>query len=73
MIYRHTLPRLGGGLLDLNDLRRRMTLIVNVASQCGLTPQYEGCSGSMSAMATAETARTRAIEAAWSPPESGEP
>ena len=42
MIYHYTLPLLDGGLLELNDLRGRTTLIVNVASQCGLTPQYEG-------------------------------
>jgi len=42
MIYDHTLPQLDGSLLDLSHLRGRTTLIVNVASQCGLTPQYEG-------------------------------
>ncbi len=38
----HTLETLDGGALDLADLRGRPTLIVNVASRCGLTPQYEG-------------------------------
>lgn len=42
MIYEYSLPRLDGGRLDLAELRGRSTLIVNVASQCGLTPQYEG-------------------------------
>ena len=42
VIYSYSLPRLEGGRLDLRDLRGRSTLIVNVASQCGLTPQYEG-------------------------------
>lgn len=42
MVYGYTLPRLEGGWLDLAELRGRSTLIVNVASQCGLTPQYEG-------------------------------
>ncbi len=42
VIYRYSLPRLEGGWLDLAEFRGRSTLIVNVASQCGLTPQYEG-------------------------------
>ena len=31
-----------GGRRDLRDYAGRWLLIVNVASQCGLTPQYEG-------------------------------
>jgi glutathione peroxidase len=31
-----------GGSQDLRDYAGRMLLIVNVASKCGLTPQYEG-------------------------------
>lgn len=42
MIYGYSLPRLQGGELDLSQLRGRSALIVNVASECGLTPQYEG-------------------------------
>jgi glutathione peroxidase len=42
MAYNHTVPTLEGGSLDLADLRGRTTLIVNVASRCGLTPQYAG-------------------------------
>jgi glutathione peroxidase len=42
MTYEHTLPTLDGDTLDLASLRGRPTLIVNVASACGLTPQYEG-------------------------------
>jgi glutathione peroxidase len=42
MTYDHTLEALGGGTLDLAAFRGRPTLIVNVASECGLTPQYEG-------------------------------
>lgn len=42
MIYSYSLPRLEGGRLDLAELSGRGSLIVNVASQCGLTPQYEG-------------------------------
>ena len=33
---------LDGGSLDLDDLASKATLIVNVASKCGLTPQYAG-------------------------------
>lgn len=42
MIYDYSLQRLQGGRLDFADLDGRATLIVNVASRCGLTPQYEG-------------------------------
>ena len=33
---------LGGDLVDLHQYEGRPVLIVNVASQCGLTPQYAG-------------------------------
>ena len=42
MTYDHTLEALDGDTLDLSSFRGRPTLIVNVASKCGLTPQYEG-------------------------------
>jgi glutathione peroxidase len=42
MTYDHTLEALDGGTLDLAAFRGQPTLIVNVASKCGLTPQYEG-------------------------------
>jgi glutathione peroxidase len=32
---------LDGGVLDLAQFSGRATLVVNVASRCGLTPQYE--------------------------------
>lgn len=41
-IYEHQLARLDGGALDLCDYEDKAVLIVNVASKCGLTPQYEG-------------------------------
>ena len=41
-IYDHTLNRLDGTPLDLHEYEDKALLIVNVASKCGLTPQYEG-------------------------------
>lgn len=36
------LPGLKGGTLPAADFAGRAVLVVNVASRCGLTPQYEG-------------------------------
>lgn len=41
-IYDHPVQALGGGDADLHDVEGKVALIVNVASKCGLTPQYEG-------------------------------
>jgi glutathione peroxidase len=41
-LYAHEVRLLDGGELDLESLRGRPTLIVNTASKCGYTPQYEG-------------------------------
>lgn len=41
-LYDHTVTLLDGGSLDMTSLRGRPTLIVNTASKCGFTPQYEG-------------------------------
>lgn len=41
-IYDKTISALDGSPLDLTDFKGKATLVVNVASRCGLTPQYEG-------------------------------
>lgn len=41
-IYDHPVHTLGGEQADLHDHDDEVALIVNVASKCGLTPQYEG-------------------------------
>jgi len=41
-IYDAPVRALDGGPADLSDYEGKALLIVNVASQCGLTPQYAG-------------------------------
>ena len=41
-LYAHRVTLLDGGELDLASLHGRPTLIVNTASKCGFTPQYQG-------------------------------
>ncbi len=41
-VYDHTLHALDGSSLDLTQFTGKATLVVNVASRCGLTPQYAG-------------------------------
>jgi glutathione peroxidase len=44
-VYTHSVGLLEGGTLDLEALRGKPTLIVNTASKCGFTPQFEGLQG----------------------------
>jgi glutathione peroxidase len=41
-IYDAEINRLGGEPADLNEYKDDLVMVVNVASKCGLTPQYEG-------------------------------
>jgi glutathione peroxidase len=41
-ILSHPMSSLDGQPLDLSSLEGKAVLVVNVASQCGLTPQYSG-------------------------------
>jgi len=41
-LYDAPVRTLGGDPADLHEHERKAALIVNVASKCGLTPQYEG-------------------------------
>ena len=40
-VYDTTIGALDGSDLDLQSLQGKAALFVNVASKCGLTPQYE--------------------------------
>ena len=42
MAYDYKFNGIDGGIIDLNDYKEKVIVIVNVASRCGYTPQYEG-------------------------------
>jgi len=41
-VLRHTMRDINGAAVDLEQYKGQVVLIVNVASKCGFTPQYEG-------------------------------
>ena len=41
-VYEFKIPRKKGGDLDLSTLKGKVMVIVNTATGCGFTPQYEG-------------------------------
>lgn len=41
-LFEYIVPALDGHEMDLASFKGKAVLVVNVASKCGLTPQYEG-------------------------------
>ena len=44
-IYDYKVAKRNGELLDLAELQGKVLLIVNTATGCGFTPQYEAIEG----------------------------
>ena len=56
-IYDFTVKDYLGHNVSLKEYEGRVVLIVNTATRCGLTPQYEAFSSNLSNMSVHETAR----------------
>jgi glutathione peroxidase len=41
-LYDFALPNIDGKEVKLSEFKGKVVVVVNVASRCGLTPQYEG-------------------------------
>ena len=41
-IYQFKVPSIEGGTIDFSKFKGKKILMVNTASKCGYTPQYEG-------------------------------
>ena len=40
-VYDYSVPKTDGGELNLSELKGKVLLIVNTATGCGFSPQYE--------------------------------
>ena len=40
--YDYSFNGINGGLIQLNKYKNKVIVVVNVASRCGYTPQYDG-------------------------------